>query len=86
MAANIFSAKNQLRALAALMDKITCVTTEKTGTGECETTSKVTWIKIGWYLEFLKGTKVTYLEDQNEDKNFTLLLPVMSSSYFVCML
>ena len=83
MTKNLYSLKSQVKALTVLLENITCEITDIPDPNEGDTTSKVTGIKIGWYTVFLIGTNVTFLEDQNEDNNFTRLLPVMSASDFV---
>ena len=60
--------------MTVLLEKITCEITDTPDPNEGITTSNVTGIKIGWYMD--------YLEDQNEDNNFTRLLPEMSAPDF----
>ena len=69
-----------------LLNKITCDTEETSNPREGgELIIRITGLKIGWYTDFQKGAKLTYLEDPNEDRNFTELLPVMSASDCIFM-
>ena len=84
MAAKLYRAISQAKALTFLLEKITSeiVETPNPIVGD-DPISRITSLDIGWYSEFLKGTNVTYLEDPSEDPDFTSLLPVMSSFDYV---
>ena len=84
MAAKLYRAISQAKALTFLLEKITSeiVETPNPIVGD-DPISRITSLDIGWYSEFLKGTNVTYLENPSEDPDITRLLPVMSSSDYV---
>ena len=82
-----YSAKSQIKALNQLLSKFAVEAQDSPNPQEGgDQVVIITGLKISWYTDFQIGELISFLENHNENREFSDRLSVLSATDYISML